>query len=29
MSDLGERARDYATRAHQRIGQQRQYSEQP
>ncbi len=29
MSDLIERARDYATRAHQRIGQQRKYSEQP
>lgn len=29
MSDLVERARDYATRAHQRIGQQRKYSKQP
>ena len=29
MAELAERARDYATRAHQRIGQQRRYSEQP
>jgi (p)ppGpp synthase/HD superfamily hydrolase len=29
MSDLVERARDFATRAHQRIGQRRKYSQQP
>ncbi len=29
MSDLIERARDYATRAHQRIDQRRKYSKQP
>jgi len=29
MSDLVERARDYATKAHQRINQQRKYSKQP
>ena len=29
MSDLVERARDYATSAHQRIDQRRKYSKQP
>ena len=29
MSDLVERASDYATRAHQRIDQRRKYSHQP
>lgn len=29
MSDLVERARDYATKAHQRIDHRRKYSHQP